>query len=164
MRYKVTTADKTAGALRDDVEPVVSGLGFVLVELDLYRTKKSARVRLVAAPAPPLTAIGTEDLARLHRAVLPRLELALGGDSSGEKPGAADIYVEVSSPGLDRLIRDGEEFRCYPGRRIRCYLTGASDWLRGTLRGSDGEKILLSTEEGTVEVTYEHIAKARLDG
>ncbi|MDR2471051.1 MAG: ribosome assembly cofactor RimP [Treponema sp.] len=185
MRYTIE-ADRDTVALEADLSPVVSGLGFALVELDLYRTRKSARVRLVVTgaqadsdgapeirerggeapenrgPAHP-PAIGTEDLARIHRAVLPRLELALGGDSSGGKSGT-DIYVEVSSPGLDRLIRDGKEFRRYKGRPVRCYLAGASGWRRGILRGADGEQIMLETEEGTITVKYEHIAKARLDG
>ena len=176
MRYTIE-ADRETAALEADLEPVVRGLGFALVELDLYRTKKTARVRLIVTrpPADPPSGApeaegregngngpGAEDLARVHRALIPRLELALGGPPGG--PGGAELYVEVSSPGLARIIKEGREFRHYTGRPLRCYLTGASEWRRGILRGSDGEKILLSTEEGTIEVKYEHIAKARLDG
>jgi len=191
MLYKARDPDEDTASLIKELEPVVTGLGFALVELDLFRKSRrktgslkavsqkggkpaftenragSAQVRLVVtrgqgpgseisvktAANPP--GIGTDDLSMIHRAVLPRLELALEG---------ADMYVEVSSPGTERHIREGAEFRHYSGRAVKCWLAGADSWERGILRGSDGEKILLETEKGAVEMRYETIAKARLDG
>ena len=145
-----------------ELEPVIGGLGFALVTLSLFRSGKgSSRVRLVAARNPAASGregaqsggIGTEELSRIHRAVLPRLDLALEG---------ADLYLEVSSPGTDRLIKNGAEFRHYKGMAVKCWRK--DKWEQGILRSSDEEKITLETAEGIQEMKYETIAKARLGG
>ena len=158
MQFIARENDEATAALIGELGPVVNGLGFALVELDLFRRKGSAQVRLVIAnPLAPdgekPAGIGTDDLSQVHRAVLPRLELALEG---------RDIYVEVSSPGIGRVIKDGAEFRHYQGRAVKCWLKGADDWKQGILRGSDKETISLETAEGIQKITYETIAKARL--
>ena len=152
MRYKIREPDQDAAALIGELEPVIGGLGFALVELDLFRRRGSAQVRLVITGTGR---IGTDELSRVHRAVLPRLELVLAG---------RDLYLEVSSPGTDRLIKEGAEFRHYTGRVLKCWRTGGDRWEQGLLHGSDEERILLDTEEGIQELRYETIAKARLDG
>ena len=162
MQYKAREPDEATAALIVELEPVVNGLGFSLVELDLFRRKGSAQVRLVITK--PMTenkesqdnpGIGTDELSRVHRAVMPRLELALEGK---------DLYIEVSSPGTDRLIKEGAEFRYYTGKAVKCWQTGADNWKQGILRGSDNEKITLETAEGIQTMIYETIAKAKLDG
>jgi ribosome maturation factor RimP len=163
VQYKAKeTAD--AAALIRELEPVVHGLGYGLIELSLYRGGKkagiaNAQVRLIIGGRPTGGqtggTIGTTELSLVHRAVLPRLELVMEG---------ADLYLEVSSPGIDRLIKEGAEFRHYSGMAVKCWLKGATDWKRGKLCGSDEEKITLETGEGIIELTYETIAKARLDG
>jgi len=87
--------------------------------------------------------------------VLPRLELAFPGQ---------DIYLEVSSPGIDRLIRDGSEFEHYIGRGVRCYRTDISEWTTGILCAVDEQKITVRGEDGEIAVPFEVIAKARLAG
>jgi len=164
MQYKTREPDRDTAVLIGELEPVCTGMGFALVELSLYRSaNNNARIRVVVTSLPAKKAvnagtgsgIGTAELSRLHRALLPRLELSLEG---------RDIYVEVSSPGTDRLIKNGEEFRHYTGKAVRCWLSGASEWERGILRSSDTEKIMLETAEGIIEMKYETIAKAKLDG
>jgi ribosome maturation factor RimP len=158
MEYTGGERDKETEALTGDLEPLITGMGFALVELDLFRSKKlgTAQVRLVLTRPPGAEGggIGTGDLSRIHRAVLPRLELALEG---------ADFSVELSSPGTDRIIRNGAEFRHFTGRAVKCYRTDTSDWFSGVLRASDKEKILLETKEGIIELKYGIIAKAKLD-
>lgn len=161
MQYKAKEPDRDTAALIKELEPIVNGLGCALVELSLYRSRKKAgvsgaQIRLVVAKSPQSAeeaGIGTAELSRLHRALLPRLELALEG---------ADLYLEVSSPGTDRIIKDGAEFRHYTGKAVKCWQTDT--WLHGILRGADTEKITLETADGIQEIKYETIAKAKLDG
>jgi ribosome maturation factor RimP len=98
--------------------------------------------------------MGIDDCSRVHRAILPRLELAFPG---------RDLYVEVSSPGINRFIKDGAEFRFYLGRGIRCYRTDISDWTGGVLLAADSEGITLKGKGGVVSLSYGIIAKVRLD-
>jgi ribosome maturation factor RimP len=163
LQYKTRELGDVAG-LFGELEPVINGLGYALIEMSLYRGGKragtaSAQVRLIIggiqSGGQANGNIGTTELSQIHRAVLPRLELALEG---------ADLYLEVSSPGINRLIKEGAEFRHYNGMAVKCWLKGAEDWKYGVLRGSDEDKILLETGEGIEELHYETIAKAKLDG
>jgi ribosome maturation factor RimP len=163
MIYKAKEKDPAAEKVALTLEPVVSGLGFSMLELSLSRHHGSAQVRIVISPkeSPPLTesgqkrlSLGTEELGRVHRAVLPRLEAAMEG---------TNFSVECSSPGIDRTIKEGTEFAHFYGMTVRCYLPAESRWIRGILREADEEKIVLENEDGKRELKYEYIAKAKLD-
>jgi ribosome maturation factor RimP len=132
------------------MEPVVRGLGFSLVELSAARRRGYSSVRLTVCKKSG--AVGVDDCARVHRAVLPRLELALSGE----------VHVEVSSPGIDRVIKDGAEFVHYIGRGIRCYRGDITDWSGGILESAGNEGIVLRGKEGTVSLDYGIIVKAKL--
>jgi ribosome maturation factor RimP len=147
MRYTVRAADP----LYDSLEPVIRGLGMSLVELTVFRHKGAVRVRAVVYRAG---AVGLEDCSRAHHAILPRLDLAFPQE---------ELFVEVSSPGIDRLIKDGSEFVHYLGRGIRCYRTDISDWSGGVLESSGGEGIVLRGKNGPLALGYDVIAKAKLD-
>jgi ribosome maturation factor RimP len=146
MRYSPPRPDP----LREALEPVAQGLKLSLVEITVSRHRGSTQIRIVVYKDGD---IGLEDCSAFHRAALPRLELALAGQ---------DLYVEVSSPGVDRLIKDGAEFRHYSGRLIRCYRTDSSDWFPGLLVSSDENGIVLEKDGETHSLPYGIIAKARL--
>jgi ribosome maturation factor RimP len=158
MQYTPREADPVF----DSLETVVRGLGMALLELTVSRHRGSVQVRAAldrrdpAGTGSPGTAgpIGTDDCSRVHRAILPRLELAFPGK---------DLYVEVSSPGINRLIKDGTEFHLYLGRKVRCYRTDISGWSGGTLLTADSGGITLKEKSGEVSLPYGIIAKARLD-
>jgi ribosome maturation factor RimP len=135
--------------------PLAAGLGMSLIELSLFRRKgRGAGAVQVKITAYKPGVMGVNDCSRLHRALLPRLEL--------EFPGA-DLSVEVSSPGIDRLIRDGSEFAYYLGRGVKCYCRDISGWKSGVLKSADEKEIVLEGEKGIVSIPYEIIAKAKLD-
>ena len=136
--------------IREPLEAVLRGLGFQLIELVISRTR-SVQVRAVIYNG---LSIGTDECTKAHRAIMPRLELAFPGQ---------DIYLEVSSPGIDRLIKDGAEFAHYKGRGVRCYRTDISDWTAGILESADEKGISLKTKEGALRVNFDIIAKAKLD-
>jgi ribosome maturation factor RimP len=149
MRCKESENQEIA-SLRPALEEIIKGLGFDLIELAVSRHRGSVQTKAVIYNG---TGIGTDDCSRVHRALTPRLELAFGD---------SDIYLEVSSPGTDRLIKDRDEFTYYTGKGVRCYRTDISDWTAGILEGADENGILLKTEEGDVKLEFDIIAKARL--
>jgi ribosome maturation factor RimP len=132
---------------------MLNGLELRLIELVVSRHKGSVQVRAVIARKDNGTP-GVDDCSRAHHAILPRLELAFP---------AQDLYLEVSSPGIDRLIKDGAEFAYFMGRGIRCYRTDISDWSAGILEEADEKGIVLKGKEGSMRLEFEIIAKARLD-
>ena len=153
----------------DLLEPLVRGMGMDLIELTVSRIKPSekgkknhraagdtkaasrAQIRLVVYKRG---IIGINDCSRIHHAILPRLELALPN---------TELFVEVSSPGISRLIKDGSEFAYYIGSGVRCYRIEASDWVRGILTSATAEGIQLKTLEGMLELPFSSIGKAKLD-
>jgi len=150
MQY-IGKENPETSALRQPLETVLKGLGFSLVELAVSRHKGSTQVRAVIYNGK---SIGTDDCTKVHRAIMPRLELAFEGQ---------DIYLEVSSPGVDRLIKNGAEFANYIGRGVRCYRTDISDWTAGILESAEEKEIIVKTKEGSVKMEFDIIAKAKLD-
>ena len=143
--------------LYNSLQPVIRGMGMTLLELSVFRQKGrggvpgDVKIRIVVYRDG---IIGTDDCSRVHRGIMPRLELAFPG---------ADIYLEVSSPGIDRLIKDGSEFVNYIGKAVRCYRTDISDWTEGILLAADEKEVKLRGEAEEITIPYEVIAKARLN-
>jgi ribosome maturation factor RimP len=157
MKYSARAEQEPEiSALRQPLEGILWGLGLKLIELTVsrHKGKKSPAATQVRVVVYKDGGMGIDECSQAHRAILPRLELAF--------PGSA-LYVEVSSPGIDRLIKDGVEFTHYMGRGVRCYRTDISDWSAGILREADEKGIELKTTEGTMRLNYEIIAKAKLD-
>jgi ribosome maturation factor RimP len=131
--------------------PVVEGCGLSLVEFTLSRHKGSVTVRLVIFKAG---GVGVNDCSAVHRAIQGRIQLAFPEN---------DIYIEVSSAGISRTIKDASEFRYYIGQEVRCYIRAASDWSGGILESADTKQLTLRTPEGELTLPYADIAKAKLE-
>ena len=143
-------------ALYESLEPVIRGMGMSLLDLSVYRGKgrggNPGTVQIKAVVyREGIT--GVEDCSRVHRGILPRLELTFP-----EK----DIYLEVSSPGIDRIIKDGSEFAHYIGKGVKCYRTDISDWTAGVLCTADEKGIVIRVGDKEMALPYEIIAKAKL--
>jgi ribosome maturation factor RimP len=136
---------------------VVRGLGLALIELDVFRTKARkglpAGVQVRAVVYKP-GALGTDDCSKVHRAILPPLEQAFPG---------SEFSVEVSTPGINRVVKDGAELAHYRGRGVRLWRTDISDWSAGLLETADEYGITIRSKEGTLRLDYALVAKARLD-
>jgi ribosome maturation factor RimP len=156
MRYtaKETETGERA-ALRRPLEAVLEGIGKRLIELVVSRHRGSVQVRAVidVAGNADEPSLSVNDCADAHRALMPRLDLAFP---------QMDIRLEVSSPGIQRLIKDGAEFAHFIGRGVRCFRTDISDWTEGIVEASDEKGIKVRTKEGVIRLDYEIIAKAKL--
>jgi len=156
MRYSAQE-EEPADALKESLEAVVRGLGLALIELDVFHTKArkgsppNVQIRAIVYKAG---ALGTDDCSRVHRAILPRLEQAFP---------ESEFSVEVSTPGINRVVKDGAELAHYQGRGVRVWRTDISDWSAGLLEAVDRQGIIISGNEGTIRLDYAIIAKARLD-
>jgi len=147
----VQFSPKRDDPLFDSLEPLVRGLGLSLVDLTVSRHRGAVQVRLTVNKAG-IVSVG--DCGKVHRAVVPRLDLAFPDQ---------DLSVEVASPGIDRLLKDASEFLLYIGRGVRCYRTDLSDWVAGIIVQADEKRLVLRGAGGIVELSYDSIAKAKLD-
>jgi ribosome maturation factor RimP len=150
---KLQFTPRESDPLFNALEEVVNGLGMSLVNLVVSRHKKSVQIH---ATIDKKGTVSVEDCSRVHRAIVPRLDLAFPNDYS----------VEVSSPGIDRNIKNGAELVHYLGRGIRCYRLDVSDWTVGVLLAADKEGVVIAKKDASIEperISYDVISKAKLD-
>jgi ribosome maturation factor RimP len=128
-----------------------------LVELRVTHLKGGAQVKVVIAPSPGAVSgsVGIVECARVHRALAARLEELMPDE---------DLGMEVTSPGMERNIKNAAEFALFTGRQVRVWDRRTSDWRSGTIKGADKVSVTLisdSTKEEDI-VPFAEIAKAKL--
>ena len=131
---------------------VVSDTGFTLVELQIVPQKNSVHVTVVIASKDPSVDIGVNDCSKVHHALLPRLEAILGTE---------DTYMELTSPGMERNIKNAAEFAVFKGREVRVWDKNISDWVGGVIVDSDNTSVTLEKDGTKQTFSYENIAKAK---
>jgi ribosome maturation factor RimP len=150
-RFLLQFKPKEEDPLFDAIETVVRGLGLSLIDISVSKYRGGLQIRVVVYKRGTVC---TDDCSRVHRAIIPRLDLAFPND---------DFSVEVSSPGIDRLIKNTSELVYYVGCGIKCYKTDTSDWTSGVLRSVDENGLVLEVKNGTETLQYDGIAKVKLD-
>ena len=132
---------------------LVEGLGFKLVDLKIIPAKTITKITAMIASPDPTESIGVNDCAKVHRALLPRLEALLGTE---------DTTMELTSPGIEHNIKNAAEFSIFIGRNVRVWDKTVTDWVGGTIKSSDEKSVTLEKEEGeTITILFENIAKAK---
>jgi ribosome maturation factor RimP len=133
-----------------DCEPLVAGFGYRLVELAVFKKQASWQAKAVITSD---SGVGINECTKVHRALLTRLEAILSSQ---------EIYMEVTSPGLDRVLKNAAEFALFAGKTVKVWNTDISDWISGTVIASGKDSVTLRTETGEAEIPYVKIAKAKL--
>jgi len=137
------------GNVYDDIETLIEGLGFRVVELKAQPIRRALMVSLVVYKPG---GIGVDDCAVVHRTVLPRLEAVLARD---------DIRMEVSSPGIGRKLKSWSEFKAFAGETMVLGLKDGTS-LTGLVSYLSKDAIELKDAGGTQVIDTESIAWARL--
>lgn len=149
-----------------DTSKLVLGLGYSLVELRVVQLKNQQQVKVVIARqiSDSPEGIGVNDCAKVHRVLLPRFEALLQSQ---------DVYMEVTSPGMERIIKNAAEFAVFAGYLVRVWDIERSDWVFGKVLSADSSSltIQLTDSEGNFTglnadeafcIPYTQIAKAKL--
>jgi ribosome maturation factor RimP len=74
--------------------------------------------------------------------------------------------LEVSSPGLDRVIKKLSDFDRFKGQKIKIKTRIAIENrknFKGALFGTKGESIMIEIDNESLLIDFENIDKARLD-
>src|SRR5688500_15979053 len=101
--------------------------------------------------------IDAEDCASVSRALLDSIE--------ADDPLPGDFAIEVSSPGLDRVLRTPEHFARFVDSRVKVELLVPRDGRKrytGVLRRADDESIDLDVDNFSVSIRLAEIGRARL--
>ena len=137
--------------LRDQLEPLISGRGYTLVEVSAESRRGSWHVTVVVHRPQGVSLADCESVAWLIRR----------HPSLGQLLNDADL--EVCSPGVGRKIRDDREYSIFRGRGIRILRKGGGDWIRGRIEQAEDGCVTVVGNEARVEVPMREIKRAFLD-
>ncbi len=152
--HKQTVESRTAQI----AEPVVSGLGMELVDVEFLHERESWILRLfIDKPS----GVGLEDCETVSRAVETAIEV--------ENVVEHAYQLEVSSPGLERPLKKPEHFRRVEGRVVRVKTFGPLGQpprrnFRGVLTAVAEDGVTLDVEgAGSFRIPFNDIARANLE-
>ena len=150
----------TGDPLFMDLREIVENLGMKLCYA--RKSRLGSTTQVFVDIMKPEGETGIDECAMVHNTILPRLEMKYGRD---------DLYVEVSTPGLQRNFRDVYEFSVFTGKRCLVYSSKYSSWITGIIAEAGKDGVSLSEYEiedlgqtgGNIEIAYEDIQKAKLE-
>ena len=138
------------------LEPVVNGLGYELWGIELLTPASGLTLRVYIDRAGD-TGVGVDDCQRVSHQVAGVLDV--------EDPIKGHYMLEVSSPGLDRLLFTGSQFQRYLGETIKVRMHGKIEGRRrfqGTLIAVDSSSITIEDELQRYQLPLDDIERARL--
>jgi len=139
--------------LHELIDRTVTGLGFELV--DVEQSPRGRVLRLFIDKADKAGGIDVEDCALVSN----QLSRVLAVENVDYD------RLEVSSPGLDRVLKKSVDFERFAGSeinlRLRLPMSGRRNF-NGVLQGLQDGKISLKIDTGVVELELVNIDKARL--
>lgn len=135
------------------LETTVTGLGYELVDVEMSPRGRTIRV-FIDAPEKE-SGVDVEDCAKVSNQLTRVFEVEnIDFDR-----------LEISSPGLDRVVKKEVDFARFAGQDIQIKLRIPHNNRRnfqGQLLGCEGGKVGLRLEKEDVELEFNNIEKARL--
>ena len=134
------------------IEKLVTQLGYELVDFETVNGGQILRIFIDKGDL-----IDIEDCTKVSNHV--NNVLSVETDYDYER-------LEVSSPGLDRVIKKLNDFDRFKGEKIKIKTRFAIENrknFKGILSGTKGESIMIEVDNESLLIDFENIDKARLD-
>ncbi len=139
-------------ALYRDLDPILRTCGYGIVELSTRKSRDGFHVYLVVHSQ---NGIGLDDCEKISKLVLPRIEVI---------EDRRDVQLEVSSPGLGRVLKHAHELSVFRGKRISVLSGSSGTWVQGTILSYENRVLKLETDtNGVIDMGIDSIQKAKLD-
>ncbi|MFI4889609.1 MAG: ribosome maturation factor RimP [Steroidobacterales bacterium] len=141
------------------LEPPLAALGYELVDLEFAHSGRSGVLRIFIdrSAREETQGVTVDDCARVSHAVSEVLD--------SEDPIKGRYSLEVSSPGLDRVLRKRAHFERFAGERVFVELKLPLDGRRrfaGVLKTVAADEITVEVDGREYHLPLERIQKARL--
>lgn len=137
--------------LEKEIDETLKTVGLDLLEFSVSYHKGGPRIKAVIYRKE---GTGTDECAKAHRLILPRVQMHLG---------IQDPFIEVYSPGIDRIIHTAREWQIFTGRRIVFLTAERSDWQRGRIMHFENGIVQIDTDGAVLNIPIASIVKAKLD-
>ena len=134
--------------LEESIKLAVESLGAKLY--DITTTKEHDR-NIFRVLVTADGGISLDKCAEISRIISPILDV--------DEPMSGEYILEVSSPGIERKLRKKEHFIASVGEKVKIK-DFATETYKGELIFADNDKIVVKTEFGDEELTYDSILAA----
>ena len=134
--------------LEESIKLAVESLGAKLY--DIVSTKEHDR-NIFRVLVTAENGISLDKCAEISRMISPILDV--------DEPMSGEYVLEVSSPGIERKLRKKEHFIASLGEKVKIK-DFATETYKGELIFADNDKIVVKTEFGDEELTYDSILAA----
>ena len=150
--YKEVFLNKeTSNKLLEDVETLVNNLGFSVVEVNSSTNRNRLKINLIISSG---NGVKIDDCSAVHKTIFPRLEVIYD---------SFDVYLEVSSPGIERSFKDAREFEVFKGKSVKIMFGGSNDWRHGTIDSTEDDAVNIMFENDSQNIKFSEVHKCKLD-
>lgn len=149
--------DTTDQHLRTALEPLIEAEGFQCVEVQLHRSRRARSLRVIVYRESGMDAYSLERLTRGIQFHLPLLADPAGGTLN-------DLSLEVSSPGIERALRQPHEYAIFVGKAVRVLRDNATNWEHAVIEHAAGDNVTLRFAAATTTIPIANIRRAQLTG
>jgi len=151
----------TKDPLFEEFAPLLEALNIAIVDVNFvenpYTTRLAVVIKLIDGE------VGVQQCAIAHNLIKARMEVRLAKEQ--------DFDLEVSTPGLQRKIRDAYEFNLFKNKRVRAYDTFHSAWFSGIISEVKESSVVLTNcldnennkLDSNLELEFDNISKAKLE-
>jgi len=137
--------------LEKEIDDLLRAAGLDLLEFSAARHRGKTHVKAVIYSRE---GTGTDECSKAYRLILPRVQMHLGEQ---------EPYIEVLSPGIDRIIRTEREWQAFTGRAIMILTSDVPEWRKGRLINFEKGIVRIEMNETFVDIPIASIQKAKLD-
>ena len=141
-------------SLKELFEPVIESLGFEYWGLELLNHGRNLKIRLYIEAEE---GVGIDDCALVSEHISDLLDV--------EVDLATDYRLEVSSPGMDRILFCENHYARYVGERVELKLLKMFDGQKnyqGLLKGTEDDCVVIEVKEEEYLFPIEDIGKIRV--
>ncbi len=139
------------------ISPVIEDLGFSLHRIKVIGDGGASTLQVMAED-PKTKNLGIDDAAKISRAISAVLDV--------EDPISSAYRLEVSSPGIDRLLISKEDFKSYTGFEAKLETLMPNEngqkRFRGIIKGIEDDTVLITTDTGEEQISFTALTKAKL--
>jgi len=142
--------------IKEMAEPIIRDMGLHLDNLELTMMGRKALLRIVIDKEGGVT---LDDCERISREIEAQLDV--------DDPIPCSYTLEVSSPGLDRPLREVKDFKRFSGSMVRIITSNPIEnqtfFVGKIIEAGDDELLLLLPRDRKITIQYKNISRARLE-
>jgi len=137
------------------IAPIVEDLGYRFWGLEYQVRKVDALLRIYIDNEQ---GINVDDCATVSHEIAGILDV--------EEPITMAYILEVSSPGMDRILFTAEQFSEYTGKNVKIKLNQMVDGrrkIKGKISSVNDDQITINTDDDHLTISFDQIMRARIN-